>query len=60
MTKVVVLKAVHFVGVGVYHEVSPVLPTSVQAVDKRDQSETAARVSTNHRSPGQGLILVSV
>ena len=34
MTKVVVLKAVHFVGVGVYHEVSAVLPASVQAVDK--------------------------
>ena len=60
MAKVVVLKAVHFVGVGVYHEVSAVLPASVQAVDKSDQSDTTARVSTNHRSPGQGLILVGV
>ena len=60
MTKVVVLKAVHFVGVGVYHEVSAFLAPSVQATDKSDQSETAARLSTNHRSPGQGLILVGV
>ena len=34
MAKVVVLEAVHFVGVGVYHEVSAVLPASVQAADK--------------------------
>ena len=34
MAKVVVLKAVHFVGVGVYYEVSAVLPASVQAADK--------------------------
>ena len=60
MAEVVVLKAVHFVGVGVYHEVSAVLPASVQATDKSDQSDTTARFSTNHRSPGQGLILVSV
>ena len=40
MTKVVVLKAVHFVGVGVYHEVSAFLAASVQAVDKSDQSDT--------------------
>ena len=34
MAEVVVLEAVHFVGVGVYHEVSAVLPASVQAADK--------------------------
>ena len=34
MAKVVVLEAVHFVGVGVYHQVSAVLAASVLAADK--------------------------